>query len=346
MNLDSRQIEIVVISYRSAPLVLRALNSWEGTFHVCVVDNAADADGLAESTRKYPEVRYLQMPSVGFTRAANAAVYSTTADFLVFVNPDSGATAQDIWSLAGGLSEDPAAICHAALEELGPGCYCGGGWEPTLRRSVVHALGLHRIFPKAGIIAITDVATSIDVDWVTGSVAAYRTSDLTAMGGFDERFYLYSEDVAFGHRARQIGKCQVVREDVLISPLQSGSGAPSHEMTRLQGASFANYLDIYGDSSTASMIKIILAFGFAGRALLAALTGAFSSSRVHLMFIAGLLTRKAFVAGNEVSQTRLLEIDPSLRIKPRLLPSRERARNRIRRRPSEFSSPPGDTHPE
>lgn len=331
MRDDAFTLEVIIVSYKSASLVHQALERWQGEFRVCVIDNAANGDGLASSTQPHPEVRYLALPGVGFTRAANTAVKTATADILVFVNPDAEVTAEQIRDLTQGLYTDPDAICHAALEELLPGTYCGGGWEPTLQRSIVHALGLHRVFPSAGIIALTDTPRSVEVDWVTGSVAAYRASDLKAMGGFDERFYVYSEDVAFGYRARQLGRRQVVRDDVLISPLRAGSGAPGHEMTRLQGASFANYLDLYGNGASSSAIKLVLSIGFLARAILAAATGSFSLSRSHLMFVAGLLSRRAFVAGNEVSRTRLREMSPTAEMGPLSLGRKERPTSSPRR---------------
>ena len=88
----------------------------------------------------------------------------------------------------------------------------------------------------------------MEVDWVTGTCMAVRREPFRELGGFDEAFFVYCEDVAFGHRARRAGWRIRLREDVMVLHGTGSSGAPSSEMRRLQGASFTTYMNRYSGS--------------------------------------------------------------------------------------------------
>ncbi len=303
--------EIVIVAYMSARLVKGLLSSWPVTVPVCIVDNGRNSDGLAEVVKGFSNARYIPMNSVGFARAANRGASSSSAEFVVFVNPDSRARIEQIEQLVDGMRSDVNAVCYSAIDQFGPRKFCGGGWEPNLGRVFVHCLGLHHIFPMAGMVVFTKRAVDLDFDWVLGTVAAYRRKQLLELGGFDERFYVYSEDMALGRFAREAGLRQVVREDVIIVHDFETSGAPAREMTRIQGASFSFYLDEFHPGLEAVISKVLLAVSFVARAGLARLRGSRRLAGAHMAFVQGIITGRAYVSGEEVAQSRLSEIQTS-----------------------------------
>lgn len=305
----SGRIEVVVVSYRSAPLVQSLLTSWGAAFKVCVADNGNGIDGLDDIVEDYPSARYLQLEGLGFARAANRAILSSTADIVVIANPDCRASADDILRLAAGLASDPDAICHGAVEEISPGRYYCGGWEPDLLRCTVHAFALHRFLPDRGLMAIVDeVGHPPIVDWLSGTVAAFWRHHLLAAGGFDERFYVYTEDMALGIAAAKLGLKHVVRGDVVVHPDTTGSGSPSLPMGGLQGASLAHYFAHYHGRLDGALCRITLATGFLIRALVAVLRGRRQLARRQWRFIYGISTGRAYVEGREVAQSRVREL--------------------------------------
>lgn len=303
------RIEVVIVCYHSAPLVQALLTSWGPAFRACVADNGDGADELPEIVAGFPSARYLKLDGLGFARAANQAISSSTAEIVVIANPDCRCAVDDILRLAAGLAHDPDALCHGAVEEIGPSRYYCGGWEPTFFRCLVHSFGLHRLLRNGGILAIVDGSHKTpEVDWLSGTVAAFWRHHLLTAGGFDERFYVYTEDMALGNVALKLGLKQVVRDDIVVHPEPSGSGAPSLTMGGLQGASLAHYFAHYRGPIDGTACRAILAAGFMARSLAALFRGDRGMARRQWCFVRGIATGRAYVDGREVSESRAREL--------------------------------------
>lgn len=299
-------LEVVLVSYRSRDHVEALMALWPQETPIVVVDNAHDADGLRELAQSRPHTRYVDGGGQGFARAANLGALSSRADYVVFVNPDSRPSADDLMALVTGLAGDPISVSHAATVtgsrgdvEIGV-----GGWEPTPIRTAAYAVGLHKVFPRCGVYAKPELGEKLAVQWTTGACMAVRASQFARLGGFDESFYVYNEDMSFGRRARSTGLRQLLRSDVVVQHGAGGSGAPSLEMLRLRGASFANYVVRYHPPAAAGSMRAAMALGYAARAGQQRLKGNGDLSAQYLAFLKGVLSRKAFVAGQEVAMTR------------------------------------------
>lgn len=301
--------EVVLVSYKSAGHVAALLELWPASLRVALVDNARGADGLADFAAPRDNVRYLDGGGQGFGRAANLGALSSSAEVVVFVNPDSRPTTEALRSLVSGLLGDPGAASHAATvtgadDEIEIGV---GGWEPTVVRTAAYAVGLHKLAPASGVYAKPAHGERIDVDWTTGACMAVRSDAFRRLGGFDESFFVYCEDMSFGRRAGLAGLRQVLRHDVVVAHGAAGSGAPSTEMLRLRGASFANYVERYHPGLPAVLMRAAMTAGYVGRAGLKTVTGDPETAALHRGMVVGLATRRAFVAGEEVARARFEE---------------------------------------
>lgn len=302
-------VSVVLVSYRSSHHVEQLVRSWPADLPVLVVDNSGDSDGLSELAMWRPNLRYLSGGGQGFARAANLGTKAADTDIVVFVNPDSRPTADQLARLAAGIREDSSAATHAATMVTHGQVEIGvGGWEPTGRRTLVHALGLHKRYPRSGLYAKPALGETTEVDWTTGACMAVRRSVFTQLGGFDESFFVYSEDTAFGRRAREAGLRSVLRADVTVRHGAGNSGAPSSEMMRLRGASFANYLHRYHPTAAAVSMRILLIGGSLLRAVERAGRCNPAEARQFLAVAHGTLTRRAFVGGVEVARSRFDEV--------------------------------------
>ncbi len=299
-------LEVVLVSYKSRGHVQELLDAWGPGVPVVVVDNSGDVDGIAELARTRPGVRYVDGGGQGFARAANLGALSSDATYVAFVNPDSRPSAQDLLALARGLAADPGAVSHAATVtghdgdvEIGV-----GGWEPTPARAAVFAFGLHKRFADAGIYAKPARGQAVELEWTTGACMVVRARDFAQLGGFDESFFVYNEDMSFGRRARLAGLRQVLRPDVVVAHGAGGSGAPSAEMLRLRGASFANYVERYHGGLSAKAMRAAMAAGYGLRIAQQRLTGDAELASSYRSYVAGMLTRTATVGGTEVARAR------------------------------------------
>lgn len=306
---DESAVEVVLVNYASRGHIEQLLALWGPGQPVVVVDNSQNTDGVKELVAGRENARYLDGGGQGFARAANLGAFSSRYRYVAFVNPDSRPTTADLESLVQGLMDDPYAVSHAATVtgmdgevEIG-----AGGWEPSIRRAVVHAFGLHKIWPKGGIFAQPDLGERCELDWTTGACMVVARATFVRLGGFDELFYVYAEDMSFGRRARRAGLHQELRPDVLVQHGAGRSGAPSAEMLRLRGASFAYYLFTYHSAARAVAILLITSLGYALRAAWAARSHP-ELPPLYRAFIRGMATRRAFVGGREVATERYREV--------------------------------------
>lgn len=304
-------VEVVLVSYKSRHHVETLLAGWPTDLAVAVVDNSADVDGITELADQFTHVRYLSGGGQGFARAANLGAFTSKKPYVVFVNPDCRPSSDQLVELVRGIAGEAGAICHAATPitpdggiEIGV-----GGWEPSIGRALVHASGLHKFLPRAGLYAHPRVGEHVEVDWVTGTCLAVRLEAFRELGGFDEAFFVYSEDVAFGHRARRNGWRIRLREDVTVLHGAGSSGAPSSEMRRLQGASFTTYVNRYTPTAVrAGVIRALYVAGMSGRVVALTVTGRRERAAASRAIIQGVVTHKAFVGDKEVARARVNEI--------------------------------------
>lgn len=296
--------ELVIVSYHSRGQIEQLLATLPGSLQVAVVDNARGADGLEELCAGRARTRYLDSGGgAGFARAANLGVRTSTFAYVVLVNPDTRPSVTVLESLVDDVVTDPDCVSSSALNvsddgrsELG-----AGGWEPSFRRALVHATALHKLFPHSGLYARPRVREDITVDWVTGACMALDRQQFLALGGFDERYYVYSEDVALGRTIREHGLRQRLRTDLTVPHASGGSGAPSLEMMRLRGASLARYLRHTRPAAPARAMAALVGGGYVVRAAASRARGDRERAGEHWAFARGAFSARAWVGGTEVT---------------------------------------------
>lgn len=284
--------EVVVVSYKSRGQLEQLLPAVPPEAMVVLVDNASGADRVGELLRDRPRARLLDGGGTGFARAANLGARTSSAPFLVFANPDSRPT-REVWdALVAELAADPGlASCAATTTTADGSSELGvGGWEPSLRRTVVHGLGLHRLFPRAGLYARPRPGEDLRLDWLSGACLAVRREAFLAVGGFDESFFVYNEDMALGRRLRAAGWRQRLRTDLLVPHSAGGSGAGSTAMLQTRGASMARYLGQHDGPAHALAMRAVLALAALARVPLAAVRGQREWPGLHLAYARGVAT--------------------------------------------------------
>jgi len=294
--------ELVVVSYHSRPQIDGLLSGLPAELPLVIVDNAGGRDGLPELVATRPNTRYLNGGGNGFAKAANLGARSTSYEYVIFVNPDARPTSANLDVLVGTLVDEPTLASSAATMvsaegevEIGT-----GGWEPTLKRAVIHAVGLHKLLPEAGLFARPRPYLPLSVEWTTGACMAVRVSTFIGLGCFDEQFYVYNEDVAFGRAVREKNLLQALRTDVLVPHAAGGSGAPSREMLRLRGASMARYVSQHNSPATAGLIRLSLAIGYLTRVAEQLVARNRPRAMEHFSYVLGVVTGRASVAGKAV----------------------------------------------
>lgn len=189
-------------------------------FEVIVVDNGSTDDSLRLLGEDYPEVRVLALAeNLGFTVASNRGAQAAHADVVVMLNNDTEAEPGWLEALCQALADHPEAgaaaskmllfdrrdTLHSAGDMLGPGFIPQnrGVWEID-RGQYDH---------------------QIEVFGACGGAAAYRRTAWEQLGGFDERLFMWLEDVDLAWRAQQAGwKCVFVPEARVYHHLSATGG--------------------------------------------------------------------------------------------------------------------------
>ncbi len=232
---DLRQVDAVVVSFNTCTLTLRcveALCADSSVNRVCVVDNGSK-DGSQEalierSCRQHDEggAPALQIECIcknrGFGGANNLGVGATESEFVALVNSDAFVLSGAIETMRDYLKAHP----HVGV--VGPRLLNTDGTFqesrfpfPTPLRAWFENLGftrLRRSFkdsrpPYAG-----------PVDWLSGACLLIRRSGWIESGGFDESFFLYSEETDLQKRIRSAGWEIHWVPEAIVTHVGGGSG--------------------------------------------------------------------------------------------------------------------------
>jgi N-acetylglucosaminyl-diphospho-decaprenol L-rhamnosyltransferase len=298
---DPYNFEFILVSYQSRHHLEQLLASLPADLPVVIVDNARGADRVGELVDRR-NGRYLDTGGgKGYARAANLGVQTSAYEFVVFGNPDSRATIEILRAIVGQVQSDPTCgSCSAvSVVEDGRPQLGAGGWEPTMRRVFVHSFGLHKVFPSAGIFGPPRLGEIVEREWLSGSCMAIRRDTFLRLGGWDERFFLYNEDMAFGRKLREAGLRQVIRGDLQVSHLSGGSGATasySTDMSRMRGASMISYLRQHNSVGVVVAMRVLLVTGYLLRVIQCLVTRRWRRAGGFAAYVRGLLFGRGAVA--------------------------------------------------
>src|SRR4051812_24268928 len=217
--MDRPSIHVVIVNWNSGAQLKECLASFAAaaadavTLHVTVVDNASadgSCEGLADATG-VPLVIIRNADNRGFGAACNQGAAGSGADYLLFLNPDTRLMAGSLERPARYLqSPEHARLGIAGIQLLDSGGYVARNTArtPTAWSMIGNSLGVDRImpwiFPPHFVTGWAHDETR-SVDQVMGAFFLVRRSLFEAIGGFDERFFVYYEDLDFAARARARG---------------------------------------------------------------------------------------------------------------------------------------------
>lgn len=211
----TRGIVAIVVTYRSDDVIdgcLRALDR-ELTAQDCivVVDNASP-DGTAHVARRArARATVVELPrNLGFGAACNRGAALAPEHDVLLVNPDAVVQPGAVAALRSALAADPR------RGAVGPRIVrTDGAPEPGCRRSIpspsvalARLARLDRLFPNsprftAYNLLLADPDKPADIDCISGAAMLVRREVWDELRGFDERFFMYAEDIDLCLRIRR-----------------------------------------------------------------------------------------------------------------------------------------------
>jgi GT2 family glycosyltransferase len=207
-------VSAVIVSFNTRDLLLRCLEALHAhvrvPFETIVVDNAS-ADGSADAVRaRFPAARVIANASnLGFSRANNLGLRAAAAEYVLVLNSDCEVRPGAVEALGAVLDGRPevAVVGPRTIGSDGrPQVSFGPRLTPLAEWSQRRLVrGVKRGRPEALARAASLAAVPHEPDWVSASCILARRTVLEAVGGFDESFFLYEEDVDLCLRVRQAG---------------------------------------------------------------------------------------------------------------------------------------------
>jgi GT2 family glycosyltransferase len=221
-------IEVIVVTYNSAAhisLCIASIVANGGT--PILVDNGSTDETLGIARRECADVRIIHSGgNVGYGKAINLGFRQTSGEFVVLSNPDVVYSPNSIAPMTGYLRSHPDAGIVGPQQ-----VFPSGEWQrsygdlPGLWPGFKDAVGInsiknwmHRCYwphrlerrPK-------------DVHYLDGAVLVVRSRAFAEIGGFDEKFYFYSEESDFCARAHKAGWRSVFYPKVTVTHVRGGS---------------------------------------------------------------------------------------------------------------------------
>ena len=220
-------IAVVVVNFESGPALMECVRSLrsEGATELVVVDNGSTDGSTAGVQDAFPGVEVV-VPgtNLGYGGAANRGVAATTSELVLVCNPDLSVRPGALATLAAVLHHQPTVAVAGPLIRTPAGDrYPSARQFPSLVDAAGHALfGLFvpenqftRNYQRTDV-AVAD-GTTQQVDWLSGACFLVRRSAFEAVGGFDEAYFMYAEDVDLcwrlgraGYRAVYVPAAEVV----------------------------------------------------------------------------------------------------------------------------------------
>ena len=218
---------------------LESLREQSRPTDVVVVDNGS-SDGSLELLRKeFPEVAVLALErNLGFGAALNRGIAAHPADPLILLNDDATASPRFVEALLDAHATGAAAVAGVLAQERAPELIDSAGVvaDRTL-------MGFDYLHDEP----LSAAAAAADPLGPTGGAALYSKAAFDAVGGFDERIFLYYEDLDLALRMAAAGaRCRLAAEATAVHAYSASLGPGSAAKYERTGWSRGYMLRRYG----------------------------------------------------------------------------------------------------
>lgn len=211
-------LSIIIVNYNVKEFLLNMLDSVQKatktiSAEIIVVDNASD-DGSVESIKeKFPSVKLIvNEKNVGFGAANNIAMLHASGKYFLLINPDTIVREDTFIKMISFFEQNPEAGiagCKVLNADGSLQLACRRGF-PGPWTSFTKVMGLSTLFPKSRLFArynltYLDENKTYEVDAVSGAFMMLRKEVYDKIGGFDQEFFMYGEDLDLCYRTQQAG---------------------------------------------------------------------------------------------------------------------------------------------
>lgn len=261
-------VDVVVVAYRSGDHLRRAVEALVAVpgVQVIVVDNACPDSSYREVEDLAVEVVHAKAND-GFAAGCNIGIAASGAPLVLLLNPDASIDGDDLARLRSALIADPEIGAAAPRIMQADGTLA---WSlrrfPRARSTLAQAVYLHRLAPRSAWAdeVIRDEAVYTrpgDVEWASGAALLVRRSLLEQLGGLDEGFFLYCEDMDLCRRIQLAGFRVVFEPGAVARHVGGASSSSRGPLLTVLAASRVRYAKIHRGRAAAACERAGIALG-------------------------------------------------------------------------------------
>jgi len=251
-------LSIVIVNYNTASLLDDCLSSiFKSTkpkngIEVIVVDNASTDDSRKIVKKKYPDVYLIaNKTNLGFAKANNLGVKQAKGRFLLFLNSDTVVNRFSLVKPLKYLRNHPSVGAvtiklYLKNNQIDPDNHRG---FPTPWAALTHFSGLSRLFPQSKVfnqyhLGYLNFDRIHPIPVAAGSFLLMPTALFHQLGGWDEAYFFYGEDIDLCFRLNQAGYKIIYYPKVSALHLKGASSGLRQETKKIAPANKANRLKV------------------------------------------------------------------------------------------------------
>jgi N-acetylglucosaminyl-diphospho-decaprenol L-rhamnosyltransferase len=283
-------LAVVIVNFNAGEWLGRCLTSLRDRrggveTEVVVIDNASTDGSQVAAAADHPWARFVNLPTnIYLSPAWNLGARETSAAFLLFLNPDTELSEGTLADLVRVARDHPrAGIVGPMVRNLDGSAYPSGRTFPSLVDAVGHAFlspfTRNNPFTRRHEMGGWDRTTEREVDWVSGCCMLMPRAAFDAVGGFDQGFALYGEELDIATRLRAVGWSVLFTPEVEITHavgVSTGGNRRPHRLVVMHSASLFRYYRLH---RAGGLRRVTLPFAWAAlraRAEIAWLWGRFA----------------------------------------------------------------------
>jgi GT2 family glycosyltransferase len=244
MGCPDTGLSVIIVNWNTAGLLEACLESIRQNatglrYEVIVVDNGSSDGSVGMVKRRFPEAILIANPTnVGYARANNQGLSRASGRYLLLLNSDTEVTEGAPDTLLAYIEG------HPRVGAVGPRLIRPDGtlqqscdlfplrpWEMAWER-VVDRLWPQNAVTRRGRVARWDLSQPLAVDWLVGAALLVRREVIAGVGGLDDRFWMYAEDLEWCYRMRQAGWEVHYLPHATVYHRQRGSSERTPELAR------------------------------------------------------------------------------------------------------------------
>ena len=221
-------LSVVIVTYRCLPFTRLCLQSllWEkpSNQEVIIIDNNSGDDSLSIIRNEFPTVKTIEnKKNVGFGAACNQGIALAQGRYLLMLNPDTVVPQNLSQRVTDFMDAHPGCGAMGVKMIDGAGRFLRESKRgiPSVWRAFCHFSGLTALFPCSRFFSgyylghLSHQKTQ-EVEVLSGAFMVLNREAIKKTGGFDERFFMYGEDIDLSYRISRAGFKVMYNPEIII----------------------------------------------------------------------------------------------------------------------------------